>query len=243
MKKKFLCALLLLPLCLLTGCTKNYKTVSDYSADMLKVREKLGDYTIEADTSSGGQYMYLKSMIKGNLWKTEMSNDGGKSYANAMLYDGKEIYTYSKIQPIAVSIPLKQMIAKQVDNNGDDSPEKAMKWINPIGVALYWDLNIKDNDIDKTFNLGKIVQKNGFDCRMVTYISEDGEFCVSDKYGMAVYSKMTDKVKNQTIEINVKKIDNTPLSDSDVSLPAGIKKMSMEDLMKNMLNMMQKQPQ
>ena len=236
MKKKILCALLLLPLCLLTGCTKNYKTVSEYSSDMTDVRDKLGDYTIEANITAKKGEGYYKSRIKGDLWKTEESKDNGQTYMNTILYDGTNVYTYSKAQPVAISMPIKQMLAKQEVK--DYESENAMKWINPIGVALYWNLYANDNDIDKTFNLGKITNKNGFDCRMVTYIDEDGELCISDKYGMAVYVNVTDKVKKQKLEINVKKIDNTPIPDSDIALPSGMKIISMETLMKNMLNMM-----
>lgn len=239
MKRLLLGILVILSLCFLTGCTKNYQTVADYSADMTQVRNKLGDYTIEANMVSGSRDMYYKSHIKGDLWKTEESGDNGQSYKNTMLYDGREVYTYSQEQPIAVSIPIKQMIAKQGQFKEGDNPDKAMKCVNPMGLLLYWDLYVKDNDINQTFELGKIVKKNGFDCRMVTYISDNGEFCVSDKYGMAVYAKLINKVKNQMVEINVKKIDNTPISDSELMLPAGIKKVSMEALMKNMLKMMQ----
>jgi hypothetical protein len=237
-KKFLLCTLVLLPLCLLTGCTKNYKTVSEYSAAMSEVRNNLGDYTIEADLLSGNKNLYVKSLCKNDLWKAETSNDNGKTYVNTLLYDGKEIYTYAKGQPIAVSIPFKKMITTQGSDNND--AEKAVKWMNPLGVTYNWDLYLKEDDINKTFELGKIVKKNGFDCRMVTYINGDGEFCISDKYGIAVYAKLTDKTKNQTMEINVKSIDNAMLNPSDFELPAGIKKMSMVTLMQNMLGAMQK---
>ncbi len=227
--------LLLLLVCFLTGCSKHYNSITEYSEDMTKVRNKLGDYTIEASISSNDVNGYYKSVIKGNKWRVEESKDNGSTYNSVILYDGNKIYAYSKNQNIAIEMPIKEMLKQSnVDN---EKTELIMKVINPVGILLHWDIDNINGNIDNAWQFGKNGKKNNFDCRMLSYNLNPGdEVCVSDKYGMAVYLKMATNTKHGIMEVNVKNIDNTPVSEQEVELPQGMRVMSMFDLFKGMFN-------
>ena len=231
--KKILVPALLICMCLFTGCTKKYDSVKDYSKAMQEVRAKLGDYTIQTVLSSREMNLDCITYKKGDLWKTETSKNGGKNYSDGILYDGNEVYSYSKSQNFAMSMPFKQMMPKNED--GEKALNIVMKMINPTGILFYWDMEdiVKDDSTGWTF--GKITKKNGFKCRMLNH-KAGGQVCVNDKYGIAVYAKINTP-KQGEVEYNVKKIENKTLTNTDVSLPAGIKKMSMTDLFKNMAKM------
>lgn len=235
MKKNFLC-LIILCLCLVTGCTKNYKTVQEYSDEMTALRKQLGDYTIEAVITTDDAETYVKSYIKDPKWKTETSKNNGKSYQDGILYDGKEVYSYSKKENLAMAIPFKQMIAKE-KNVDAKTTDLVMKYINPTGFVYDWTTGATNLDNDLKFG-DKNVVKNEFKCRMILSKTDDSSICVSDKYGVAVYAKIKDPKKDSYIEFNVKKIENNPLTENDLNLPAGMKKFSMAQLFQNMANMM-----
>ena len=226
--------LLLISVCLLTGCTKQYSSVSEYSTDMNKVRNKLGDYTIEATISSNDVNGYYKSFIKNNKWRAEGSKDNGNTYNTVILYDGNKVYAYEKNKNIAIDMPIKEMLKQSnVDN---EKAEFVMKFINPMGILIYWDLDNISGNIDGSWQIGTKSKKNGFDCRMISYkLSPSDEVCVSDKYGIAVYAKLTTKTKHGVMEINVKNIDNTPISEQEFELPSEMRVYSMMDLLKGML--------
>ena len=230
MKKSIL--LLLLSVCFLTGCTKHYNSVLEYSADMEKVRNKIGDYTIEATMTGNNVNNYYKSVIKGEKWRVEESRDNGNTYNSVLLYDGKKIYAYSKNENYAIEMPIKELLKQSgIDN---EKTELIMKVINPVGILVHWNLDEISGSIDNAWDFGPNDRKNNFDCRMMTYKLESGyEACVSDKYGIAVYAKVNTK-KQGLVEINAKKIDNTPVSEQEVELPSGMKVVSMYDLFKSM---------
>lgn len=231
--KKFCFVFILACMFMLTGCTKNYKTVSEYSADMTKVRQRLGDYTIEAVVTSRDADVYCKSRIKNNLWKTEVSHNGGKTYIEGILYDGSRLYSYSNQENIAMEIPLRQMFAKGGVKDAK-MMDKTVKFMNPTGLVYNWDA-IEATNIDKLWTFGERTKKNNYNCRMLT-LSRGGEACISDKYGVAVYLKVSTPKKGD-VEINVKKISNNSISNHDLELSSGLKKVSMTELISNKAKM------
>ena len=232
--KRNLLFVIILSLCLVTGCTKHYKTVQAYSDDMSALRQKLGDYTIEAIITTDDADINIKSYMKGSKWKTETSKNNGKTFQEGILYDGNEVYSYSKKDNIAMSIPFKQMMKKEGVND-ETKLALVMRMINPTGILYYWDVLEATGSLDNLCSFGKITKKNNFPCRMILY-KYGGEVCVSDKYGIAVYLK-TQTPKQGNVEYNVKSINTSPISDFDLGLPAGIRKMSMSDLFQNLANM------
>ena len=233
--KKSLLFTLILCTCLFTGCTKNYKTVDEYSTAMKEVRNQLGDYTIEAKIMTDDGDVDCISYKKGDKWKTETSKNNGRVFNDGILYDGKEVYSYSKKHKMAMSIPFKQMLQKSGVND-NESLDMVMKIVNPTGILFYWDLDeIKGQD-GSSWTFGKNIKKNNFPCRMLQH-ADGAEVCVSDKYGIAVYAKISTPQKGNT-EFNVKTIKNTPILDSDLGLPKGVKKMSMSELFRSMAKMM-----
>ena len=233
--KKFALSALLIGVFMFTGCTKNYKTFEEYSDAMEEVRDKLGDYTVETVISTPEADINCRTYKKGEKWKTETSKNNGKTYSDGILYDGKEVYSFSTVNKMAMSIPFKQMLSKEGAN--EDNIEMVMKVINPTGILFYWDLDDLGNKggDNNSISLGKITAKNDFKCRMISY-KAGGEACISDKYGIAVYLKINTPEKGD-IEYNVKTILNNSLNDSDLDLPEGVKKISMADLLQNMAKM------
>ena len=67
--KKILLSLLIISVCLFTGCTKNYKTVSEYSDAMSAIKNKLGDYTIDATMPYDEELLLIKSKIWQHIQK------------------------------------------------------------------------------------------------------------------------------------------------------------------------------
>lgn len=235
--KKSLIIMLVACICLATGCTKNYKSVSEYADAMAQVRKNLRYYTIETVISNNSTDSYFRSYIKGDKWKTETSQNSGKTYdGNGVLYDGVEVYSYSSEQHMAVSIPFGKMLEKQGVKDKKIT-NMIMKYINPAGFVYDW--TMEDKDLDKSLTFGKKnVKKNGFKCRMLQSTNDDSEICVSDKYGIAVYAKLKDNKKGGYVEFNVNKVNNLNISDYDLELPAGVKKLSMATMLQDLSNMM-----
>ena len=229
--KKVLVPALLLCMCLFTGCAKKYDSIKDYAQAMQEVKTKLGDYTIETVISSKSLNMNCITYKIDNLWKTETSKNGGKDYSDGILYDGHEVYSYSKIQNVAMSMPFKQILEQKGEDN-EKAIDVIIKMINPTGILFYWDLDDMVENGSNGWDFGKMTKKNNYKCRMLHHKS-GGEVCVSDKYGIAVYAKINTP-KQGEVEYNVKNISNKPLNVSDIGLPEGIKKMSMLDMLKNM---------
>ena len=248
MKKFLILILVLIPL-FLSGCSDKYKTIQEYSSDMTNLRTKLGDYTFESVTTIKNSnefynsYMkamkvknppkqtnknqetniYSKTYIKGKLWKTENSAIKNRLYTSGLIFDGENIYSYSKNSSDAVPIELGQ-------NKKDDIASHA--FVNPSLLLYYW----------KEFgsmSLGRKTKKNDFECHMVRYgkNGKDGEACISDKYGIAVYLKTSFPPYNE-VRLNVTKINNIALSDYDLDLPAGVRKRTIEQVFRNMINML-----
>lgn len=235
MKKNFLW-LIILCMCIVTGCAKNYKTVQEYADEMSALRKQLGDYTIEAVITTEDAETYVKSYIKDPRWKTETSKNNGKSYQDGILYDGKEVYSYSKKENLAMAIPFKQMIEKK-QKIDEKSTDMIMKYINPAGFIYDWTTGSTNLDDDLEFGKKNEI-KNNFKCRMILSKTDDSEACINDQYGIAVYAKIKDPKKGSYIEFNVKNVENNALTEDDLNLPAGIKKFSMAQLFQNMANMM-----
>ena len=225
---------------LLTGCTKNYKTVDEYETAMKAVRDSQPAYTIEVKQGTSIAELYYKNTTKGNKWKTEMSMNGGKSYMTTMLYDGSELLQYSANSPYAVSNPA-------LDASDDEETKNSMlEMLNPVSPVFSWKdgysmfAALSDSEQTAEFTNNK-ANMNGFDCRMIKF-GEDREACVSDKYGIAVYEKMKyedPRRGTEEITFNVVKIDTADVPDSSFELPKGIEKMDFDKMLNNLSSMKQ----
>lgn len=236
-------ALLLLPVLLLSGCTKNYKTVEEYESEMQAVR-KANSYIVEIKQQTPMAELYYKSYVKGDKWKTELSMNNGASYMTTVLYDGVDLLSYSSGTPYAVVNPAMEMV-------DDEDPEYKVALINsqnPVNPIFHWydDFSFVSN-LTSAPNKGVFednkANKNGFDCRMIKF-SEDREACVSDKYGIAVYYKIKFEDPRKPGEIqetifNLVKIEESEILDSEFELPQGVKKMSLEGMLDHMDKMLE----
>jgi len=228
--------LLILVLCifLLTGC-KKYDTIEEYAHAMKEVRAKLNSYTMEIDVSTNNIDEHYIAYINGHNWKTEKVDDN-KNFQDGILYDGKEVWTYSKSKTSAVQVPFRLMLAMQ-GINLKKTNDTVMKIINPIGVLVNWSFNEMTGYIDENaWDFGKKKKYNGYKCRMIENLDNDDIVCVSDKYGVAVYAKIKDDKTNTIMEYNVKNISNAPLTEKDLDIPDGIKKLSISGIFQDLMN-------
>jgi len=223
---------LLIPMCLvlfLTGCTKNYKTVEEFEAEMKKIKSANNSYTIETKLSTFEGNAYLRTMHKNGKWKSELSMNDGLRYIETTLYDGNEILKYKADSKIAVTIP-------NFDLKGNLN-----NLINPAGSLYEWEkdlLSFDENETKKSEFIKQNENKNNFPCRLIKYEYKSGatkEVCVNDKYGVAVYSKYTISDPNGkqdiTSELNVVKISTDEINDTEFQLPKDVKKMNFQQLM------------
>ena len=227
-------------LLVLTGCTKNYKTVDEYSNAMKIVKDGNSSYTIEAKQNIGNIELYYKSYIKGDKWKTETSMNGGSSYMSTTQYDGVDLLTYSQGSPYAMINPAMDMI------KDEDSETKSMtiNSQNPVYPLLNWKNGFNIFSMTKTETpvfLNNKDNKNGFECRLIKF-SDEREACISDKYGIAVYQKIiTDDIKHpgqkQETTINLVKIDTSNIDDSTFELPSCVMKIDMDAMLDNISKM------
>jgi outer membrane lipoprotein-sorting protein len=219
----------------LTGCTKNYNSVDEYQAEMEKVKTANKSYTIEAKFSTYEGNGYFRSKFKGDKWKSELSMNDGLRYLETTIFDGKEILKYKLDSKIAVTIP---------GFNSEDTDFNSL--INPTHSLYEWEKDMFGLDLDKSKKVEFLNQKeikNNFPCRMIKYSYQTGgtkEVCVSDKYGIAVYSKQVFKnpqpgKEDIVSELNAVKISTDELNDTEFQLPEDVKKMNFEQLM-NELN-------
>lgn len=240
--KKFLLLTIVVSMFLFTACTKNYKTVGEYETAMKTIVSKHTDCTIEAKQSIGTAELYYKSYITKDKWKVDISMNGGGSYLSTILYDGKDLMTYSAGSPYAMVNPM----LDSIDTDDTEMVESVINSQNPVYQLINWSgalaLMADSEDISKAEFVNNKDNKNGFDCRLIKF-GEDREACVSDEYGIAVYHKLTtDDIKHpgntMVSELNLVKIDTTPIPDSTFDLPSGVKKTSMDDMFKNMDRML-----
>lgn len=227
---------------LFTACTKNYKTVAEYETAMKTVASKQTDYTIEAKQTVGTVELYYKSYITKDKWKVELSMNGGSSYLSTILYDGNDLMTYSAGSSYAMINPMMDSI----DMDDAEMAKSVVNSQNPVYQLINWSgtsaFMAEPEDISRAEFVNNKDNKNGFDCRLIKF-GEDREACVSDEYGIAVYHKLvTNDLKHpsntMTTELNLVKIDKSPISDSVFDLPTGVKKTSMDDMFKNMDRML-----
>lgn len=229
--KKVLCLCVMASMCLLTGCTKNYKTVAEYETAMKSVLEQNKSLTIEATQNVGLIEMYYKTQVKGKKWKTKVSMNKGASYATAMLYDGNELLSYSQGSPYAVTNPAIDMLK----NSTPEVIESTINMQNPTNALINWQDGFGLYSIgtidDKSEFIDNKANKNGFDCRLIK-IGEDEEACVSDKYGIAVYHKI--HTSKGDVEINLAKVNTTDIADAEFELPNGVTKMNLDQMLDNL---------
>lgn len=229
--KKILCLGLVASICLLTGCTKNYKTVSEYETAMQTVKKQHQNLTIEAKQSVGAIDLYYKTQTKGNKWKTQISMNNGGSYMSTILFDGNDLLTYSQGSPYAVTNPVLDMMS----DDDQETKEAAIRMQNPTSPLLNWQngfgllsMGTLSGNTEFVNNKDK---KNGFDCRLIK-IGEQEEACVSDKYGFAVYHKINSE-KGDVI-IDLVKVETTDIPESEFELPQGVSKMNIDQMLENL---------
>ena len=204
---------ILLSLCavtmLLSGCSKKYNSVSEYTAAMQTVKNAANCYTIEFQQDNS-KYK-TKSYICKNKWKVEMSATNGEPYANkTLMFDGTDYTIQTYGSNFAVVIP-----------QGD--PEE-MELLNPAYYIVNWE---KLSTSTPTF-VNQQDNKNGFDCRTISW-SDGSEACISDKYGIAVYAKYNN-IFNKSNIINISNINVNDITDSAIQLPNDVHKLDMKQL-------------
>ena len=238
--------LLLASVVMLSGCTKTYKTIDEYESAMKDVSAKIPAYTIEAKQNVDGTELYYKTYLKGEKWKSEFSMNGGSSYVGAVLYDGTDLLSYSSGSPYALKNPMLDMVKKDMDS---ETLKAVINTQNPTGSLFYWReglalasmLPADDKGSSGQFENQK-AKMNGFDCRMIKF-DDSREACVSDKYGIAVYHKLSapnPQKRGVTSEVvtNLVKVDISDIPDSTFDLPSGVQKADMETMMKEMTKRM-----
>lgn len=240
--KKFFMLSALLSIFILTGCVKNYKTVEEYSDAMNVIRKGNSSYTIEAIQKSGTIELYNKSSFKGNKWKNEVSTNKGSSYMQTVLWNGKELLSYNTGSPYALINPINDML----ENEDKETKDLTINSMNPLYGMYNWTNGtylLHDLDIKQMVFLNNKDTRNGFKCRLIK-MSSDIESCINDEYGIAVYQKLnTTNPKtgaDETLEINVIKIDTADIPDSTFKLPKGIKKMDMDTMLNNLSRIFKK---
>lgn len=229
--KKILCLGLVISICLLTGCTKNYKSVSEYETAMQTIKKQHKAMTIEAKQIVGAMELYYKTQTKGNKWKTQISMNNGGSYMSTMLYNGDELLSYSQGSPYAVTNPILDIMS----NDNQEEKDYAIKMQNPTNPLLNW------QDGFGLLSLGTLGEntefvnnkdnRNSFDCRLIK-LGDKEEACISDKYGIAVYHKITSE-KGEMI-IDLVKVETTDIPESEFELPQGVRKMNLDQMLQSM---------
>ncbi len=237
MKKNGIIVFLLAGVVMLSGCTKTYKTVDEYESAMKSVFAKIPAYTIEVKQNVNGRDLYYRTYLKGDKWKTEASIDGGNSYTATILYDGADLVAYPQGSPYAVKNPMIEMIK----NKDKETVKAVIDTQNHTSPLFYWregwaaaSLQTPgDNNSNAKFENQK-ANINGFDCRMIKF-ENSREACVSDKYGIAVYHKLSVPMpqkpgENLNVILNLVKIDTTDIPESTFELPSGMKKIDINTL-------------
>lgn len=238
--KKIYFILAISSMLLLTGCTKNYKSVNEYATAMETIKKAQTSYTIEAKQKVGTIEFYYKSYIKGDKWKTETSMNGGSSIMSTTLYDGEELLTYAEGSPYAMKNPAMDMINEETA----ESKTFIINSQNPVYPILYWKDGFNIFTMGESENptfLNNKDNRNGFDCRLIKF-SNEREACISDTYGVAAYHKvLVEDIKNkgskQETTIDLVKISTSELDDSTFELPKGVKKMDLDSMLGELKNM------
>ena len=234
--------------CLLCGCTKNYKSVDEYAAEMAKVRGSYPAYTIDMSMVENGTNTKIKTYTKGNKWKadTSVSGLGGSS---TMLYDGKDVVVYTSLSKEALITPIREAGLTDSDVN------MAASLMNPAALLINWsgegynssmfsdagkqnETSDSESKIDAFSIKGVFTDKkekavkNGYDCRLIKFDNPaiKREVCVNDKLGIAVSSSIKFGKYDRVFTLNSVSTDD--IDDSVFNLPNGMKKMTMDEYMK-----------
>ena len=227
--KKIPCLIAILSFFLLTGCTKNYKSVTEYESAIKAIKKP--SLTIEASQKLGTVELYYKTQAKNDKWKTQTSMNNGNSYMTTVLYDGEEILTYSQGSPYAIKNPFMETLS----DADEDTKISAINMQNPTSPLLNWQNGFGVVGLGLANDTSEFINnkdnRNGFDCRLIK-LGDNEEACISDKYGIAVYHKV--KTEKGELEINLIKIDTTNLSESEFELPQGVKKMDFEKMLETL---------
>lgn len=210
---------------LLTGCTKNYNSVTEYANAMAKVKAGKS-YTIEMKLDVNNKISHVKSFVKNDKWACELSNNNGNTYDNGLIKINDDIISTDKTNKLAIKMFNTKKLGKVAD------------FVNPAYTLINWDQNFQDETkpVKGEFTNNK-AKMNNFDCRMIKF--DDGrEACISDKYGIAVYQRIdmpnpkTKQIEENTF--NVISIDTTELADSTFEIPSDYKLMSFETLLQDL---------
>lgn len=233
-----------------SGCTKHYSSIDKYKEDMQAVRNRFPAYTLDVSQTIPKYDLKYEAYIKDDKWATEVSKDNGVSNFVTLLSSGTDLCYYTKESDYALLLPVEKLLIDKTRKSKSDK----IWMLNPVanlfnwhdGRGLFDSLNLIANDVDinrKNYEVGtsqakisrNLTTMNGFECRMINF--GDNEFgreaCISEKYGIAVYSKLrTRDSRNNPIELvtNVTKIDVTDISDSLINLPKDKSKITRREL-------------
>ena len=232
--KKITLSILALSLCLISGCSKTYKTVDEYDDAMKEIRNN-SSYTIDAKGTAGPLTMDFKSYKKAEKWKTESIADSTdeklkkelSQMQSVMQYDGKDLIEYNKNDKIGVSV------TSELNKIKDENQRKFMiESQNPLATVYNWKFMLTYGNAKPEF--GRMTTKNGFKCRMIK--SGNKEVCVSDEYGIAVHQAITvenpQTKEKMVITTDVNKIDTNGFDDLIFKLPDGMKMLSISEVQK-----------
>lgn len=223
--KKILVMSLLVSLCLLTGCSKKYDSVESYAEAMKQVQQSHKSIKMEVQNLSWMADSYVKSFFKDGKWRADQSMNGGRTYFRTVLYDGKDIVSYTNNAKWAtlISTPKNEKDLEMMTSINNVA-SKLLDWNNPNCLCSLQEIKpVFANEKDK---------RNGFPCRLIKY-GDNYEACVSDKLGFAVYvkSRFAGLEDKETV-YNLVSVETDTVQDAEVLLPEGLKKITLENMLK-----------
>ncbi|MCQ2738776.1 MAG: hypothetical protein MJ237_00955 [bacterium] len=193
MNKNLFIISILFSILLLSGCSKKtYDTVEEYESQMYIIKSKNNSYYLEGWQSLPKGGYHFKVYNKGEKWKAELIMNGKKSI---FISDGNKVIAYNP-------------------NNSQLSKEVHLK--SPVGHLIEWNNNLNHvSKLQEKVFLDQNSKINKFNCRMVQYVENENEYtsyCINDKYGIAVYSKINTMLNDKPIEL-ITKVDKLGIKD------------------------------
>lgn len=220
MKKVSLFIMLMLSAILMSGCTQNYETVNEYR-HALDMKMKHPSYIIDVKQNKNGKETYYRTYIMDEKWRTDKLSDDGNSYEETYIYDGID----SLIHKAKSDFALLNYGVESMDKN-DKNRILKINQTNPTDRLIHWGNEYNLFQGMSTSNpvfINQNDKKNGFKCRLIK-VNENKEVCVSDKYGIAVYEKSTEKGNGNTVITDVIGINIRYTPITTFQLPEGIKR-------------------
>ncbi len=168
------------------GCGKKYKSVSEFYEYLTKNSPIQSNLSYTMLISAPNANLKNIVFVKGDKMRTETSTDSiTQKQASITILDNETVYTY--MPEMNVAIKTKNPVQKNPD---------PLKW--------------NEHDL-AAFTLGEKTTHNELACQTI-FDKDNNEFCISDKYNMLIYSKVTsgkDEVITNITDIKTDEIDDT----------------------------------